>query len=129
MISLIHFVDELMQNTFVLCRLSYKHEKSIKVSNISDAAGPAVSSPAASKSFHEDSESELLLASEFHSSEVQATTTPENCDGTIFVTTKAFECDDKHLSAQASENQLGELTPIHVKKRIDLQLKTVFNFF
>ncbi|KAF5450532.1 hypothetical protein F2P56_030871 [Juglans regia] len=85
------------QNAFVLCRLSYKHEKkSIKDPNFNDA-GPAVSSPAASNSCLEEYESELLLASVFPASEVQATTTP-------------VVCDEKHFSAHAAENQLGELT-------------------
>ncbi|XP_041011425.1 NAC domain-containing protein 14-like [Juglans microcarpa x Juglans regia] len=97
------------QNAFVLCRLSYKHEKSIKDQNINDA-GHAVSSPAISKLFHEESESELLLASVFPASGGEATTTPENCDETISGTTTAAECDDKHISAHAAENQLGELT-------------------
>ncbi|XP_041009898.1 NAC domain-containing protein 62-like [Juglans microcarpa x Juglans regia] len=62
-------------SAFVLCHLSYKHEKkSIKDPNFNDA-GPAVSSPATSKSRLEESESELLLVSVFPASEVQATTT------------------------------------------------------
>ncbi|XP_041009888.1 protein NTM1-like 9 isoform X1 [Juglans microcarpa x Juglans regia] len=85
------------QNAFVLCRLSYKHEKkSIKDPNFNDA-GPAVSSPAASNSCLEEYESELHLASVFPASEVQATTTP-------------VVCYDQHFSAHAAENQLGELT-------------------
>ncbi|KAG2708687.1 hypothetical protein I3843_05G185400 [Carya illinoinensis] len=98
------------QNAYVLCRLSNKHEKkSIKDPNFNDA-GPAVSSPAASKSCPEEYESELLLASVFPASEVQATTTPGNFDGTIYITTTPVVCDDKHFSAHAAENQLGELT-------------------
>ncbi|XP_041009891.1 NAC domain-containing protein 14-like isoform X4 [Juglans microcarpa x Juglans regia] len=106
------------QNAFVLCRLSYEHEKSIKDPNINDA-GPAVSSPAVSKLFHEESESELLLASEFTASDVEATTTPENCDETISGTTTAVKCNDKHISAHAAGNQLGELTTINDDKEIE----------
>ncbi|KAF5450534.1 hypothetical protein F2P56_030873 [Juglans regia] len=100
------------QNAFVLCRLSYEHEKSIKDPNINDA-GPAVSSSDVSKLFHEESESELLLASEFPASDVEATATPENYDETISGTTTAVKYDDKHISALAAENQLGELSTIN----------------
>ncbi|KAG6714417.1 hypothetical protein I3842_05G201500 [Carya illinoinensis] len=106
------------QNVFVLCRLSYKHEKGITDPNINDA-GPAVSSPAVSKSFHEESESEPLLASVFPASDVEATKTTENCDETISGTTTAVKCDEKHVSAHAAENQLGELTTINTDLEIE----------
>ncbi|XP_035539949.1 NAC domain-containing protein 14-like isoform X2 [Juglans regia] len=106
------------QNAFVLCRLSYEHEKSIKDPNINDA-GPAVSSPAISKLFHEESESELLLPSVFPASDVEATTTPENCDETISSTTTAAECDDQHIRAHAAENRLGELTITNDELKIE----------